>query len=272
MIFADALGIDAVQGPSQDLRHRHRRGGAGASAGRDLLRTNSSKPSRPSMRDTLLRCRPPTGLPSSDTDCRRSVIFGRHDITTDAPDLPARPAGVPQRVDVLRRRHPAPRPRALPLRAHRRWLPLPRQGRDHLLAQRPLHRGRHLTSDLPPDPVATPARVPDRSAPRLRRADRPSGTAGDIEPLSWSWRRRQRRSPSSSSTSTDDWSGPTPRRERSSGITRDDLRAPVHRSRRLVPAGRVAGTHRPGLRRGTTRRHPRRRADRWPMARSSSSR
>ena len=53
-------------------------------------------------------------------ELRRSVIFGRNDLVQDAPDLPDRPAGLPQHADVLQRRDAGPDPRPVPLRAARR--------------------------------------------------------------------------------------------------------------------------------------------------------
>ena len=53
-------------------------------------------------------------------------------------DLAGRPAGLPQHADVLQRRDAGADPRPLPLRAARRRLPLPRQGRDAAHARRPV--------------------------------------------------------------------------------------------------------------------------------------
>ena len=52
-------------------------------------------------------------------DLRRQVIFGRNDLRAGRPDLPDRPAGLPQHAHVLQRGDPGPDPEPLPLRAER---------------------------------------------------------------------------------------------------------------------------------------------------------
>ena len=104
MVLAEALGVEQFRervkiyatdvdeealdaGPA---RHLHRQAGRGrpARAAGEVLRA---------QRDGRYVFR---------KDLRRSVIFGRHDLIQDAPDLPDRPAGLPQHPDVLQRRDP----------------------------------------------------------------------------------------------------------------------------------------------------------------------
>ena len=83
MVLAEALGLDAVPRPGEDLRHRRRRGGPGPGPARRPTTPGRSRASRRSCwRSTSSET---NGRYAFHKDLRRSVIFGRHDLIQDAP-------------------------------------------------------------------------------------------------------------------------------------------------------------------------------------------
>jgi two-component system CheB/CheR fusion protein len=63
-------------------------------------------------------------------DLRRQVIFGRNDLTHDAPISPGGPPGCAQHAHVFQRRGTSQRDQEVPFRVVSSGLPVPRQSRD----------------------------------------------------------------------------------------------------------------------------------------------
>ena len=110
MLFAEVLGDDDFQRARQDLRDRHRRGGA--RDGRQALYIAKAARAVPPS------CASGTSSRRTKTDSRSAaisgaaVIFGRHDLHPGPADLARRPARLAQHADVLRLRDAAADPRA----------------------------------------------------------------------------------------------------------------------------------------------------------------
>ena len=109
MVLAEALGVERVPRPGQDLRHRRRRGGAGPGPAGRPTSAKELEASRRAARERTSSRRQRRYV--FRKDLRRSVIFGRHDLIQDAPISRIDLLAVPQHPDVLQRRDPGPDPR-----------------------------------------------------------------------------------------------------------------------------------------------------------------
>ncbi len=110
---------------------------------RRRTRSTTLEPVPPELREALLRAAAATGYVFRK-ELRRAVIFGRNDLVQDAPDLPRRPAGLPQHAHVLQRRDPGPHPQPLALRPPPRRRPVPRARRRCCSATLPSFRALEL--------------------------------------------------------------------------------------------------------------------------------
>ncbi len=124
-----AAGAPGDGPPSEDLRHRHRPRGVGASTRRRLFRAVAGGCPRGPAGEVLRGGHPRARLghhpePSSDGGLRPP----RSD--QGSPDLAGGPGGLPQHADVPHRRDTGVRDPAPAVHAARRWLPLPRARRN----------------------------------------------------------------------------------------------------------------------------------------------